>query len=109
MWVDDRTKLPLIRDSLTKTTHTEAVLSQTTRVLQSRTITPLDVVAPGYSDRVGVRTRSAVFSRNAEVLPLLYPDLSPSQYGTTREIDQLISHRYLSEHLITTLRVSPSS
>ena len=100
MWVDDRTKLPLIRDSLTKTTHTEATLSQITRVFQSRTITPFDVTAPGYPAQAGVRTRSTVLSLNAEVLPLLYPDVSPSQYGTTREVDYLISHRYLPGRLM---------
>lgn len=100
MWIDDRTKLPLIRDSLAKTTHRETVLSKVTRVFQSRTITPFEVVAPDYPDRDDVRTRSSVFSRNAEALPFLYPDVSPDQYGATREIDQRISHRYLPERLM---------
>jgi len=100
MWVDDRTKLPFIRDSLTKITHTEARLSPMTRVIQSRALSTFDLVAPGYADQAGVRTRSTVISRNPEVLPLLYPELSPNQYGTSREIDQRISHRYLPERLM---------
>jgi len=88
MWIDDRTQLPLIRDSLARTTHTDARLSQIPHAFQSRTIAPFVVAAPGYPDSADVRTRSSVISRNLEVFPLLYPDLSPSQYGTTRWIEE---------------------
>jgi Family of unknown function (DUF5829) len=100
MWIDDRTKLPLIRDSLARTTHTDARLSQISRAFQSRIVAPFDVAAPSYPDSADVRARSTVISRNLEVFRLLYPDLSPSQYGTTREIAQLVSNRYLPELLM---------
>jgi hypothetical protein len=98
MWVDDRTKLPLVRDSLAKETHTKATVGTAKRLVNGQIINAFDVTRAAFPNQSGVRAATSVISMYADFFHQQHPELKPEQYALTRENDQ--SSRYNPERLL---------
>ena len=96
MWIDDRTKLPLIRDSLRSKTKVDATLVPQQRRIDGKLINSFDMtraVFPSAAEEV--RRETSVIARYPAALPS--PDRA-LQY-VTREKDQ--ASRYMPDRLFS--------
>jgi hypothetical protein len=99
MWIDDRMKLPLIRDSLARQTHTDPTLRPSARVIDGRSINQIEVTAANFPvDPENVRAKTWVAALYPDYLRQRYPDIKPEQEGTTRE--KLEARNYVPERLM---------
>jgi len=94
MWINERAKLPLIRDSLARKTHLDATLSTAQRRISGTMRDGFDVTRAVYPTQDGkdVRTGTSVIS----VYPgggSQCPGITAGQHGITREIDQFCRFR----------------
>jgi len=100
MWIDDRERLPLIRDSLARKTHTQPTFRASKSFINGPPgFNSLDTVRAGFPvDRENVRAGSSVIARYADYFRRRYPDLKPEEDGTTREKEG--HHFYLPDRLL---------
>ena len=97
MWIDDRTKLPLVRDALAATTHTNPEVG-TSRV-NGRAIPQFDFTHAEFrSDPANVLAGTMVMGMYPGYLRQVLPEIKPEQEGTSREKDN--ARRYLPERLL---------
>jgi hypothetical protein len=86
MWIDDRTKLSLVRDSLARETHTNPEIRPSRVSIDGRSVIQLDSTHAEFpSDPAGSRATTGVISMYPDFLRTAYPDIKPEQEGTTRE------------------------
>jgi hypothetical protein len=85
MWVDDRLKLPLVRDSLATRTHTDPKISINKIFIGGRDIAWFDSVSATDPADASDHARTYVMSLYPDYLRQRYRDLKPEEDGTTRE------------------------
>jgi hypothetical protein len=101
MWIDDRTKLPLIRESLARQTLTKPTIQPVQFFVDGRGVNSLDSTSAEFpNDPENVRTATSVISRYPDSLRQRYPNVKPEMYGTTREKDQALGGRYVPGRLL---------
>jgi hypothetical protein len=99
MWTDDRLKLPMIRDSLARETHTDATLRQIKAFVDGQSANSFDTTRAGFPNNTEtVRTATSVISRYPEFIRQLYPDAQ--QPDTSRKTDQRLGKRYSPDRLL---------
>jgi Family of unknown function (DUF5829) len=100
MWVDDRSKLPLVRDSLAKQMHSQPQIAPSTNFVNGRDITWFDALSATDPRDRSVLIRTWIMSLYPEYPRQRYPDLKPEEDGTTREkrgLRQYVADRYLHD------------
>jgi hypothetical protein len=85
MWIDDRLKLPLLRDGLSAHTHTDPKIRINKLFEDGRDIAWYDSVSATESSDSSTHARTYVMSLYPEYLRQRYPDLKPEEDGTTRD------------------------
>ena len=87
LWIDDREKLPLIRDSLAKETLLQPEIRLERVLIDGKSVPQVDSTRVEFPDEKGNVPRAAtqVDARYSDYLRKRYPDIKPEQEGTTRE------------------------
>jgi hypothetical protein len=108
MWVDDRLKLPLVRDRLAARTHTDPKISMSKLFIGGRDIAWFDKVGATDSGDTSIAARTYVMSLYPDYLRQRYPDLKAEEDGTTRDKRerQYVPDRLLHDITRFTLAVS---
>jgi Family of unknown function (DUF5829) len=85
MWVDDRLKLPLVRDGLSAHTHRDPKILINKVFVGGRDISWYDSVIATESSDTSIHARTYVMSFYLDYLRQRYPDLKPEEDGPTRD------------------------
>lgn len=85
MSVDDRLKLPVVRDSLAGHTHTNPKIEVNKLFIDGRDISWYDSVSATDSGDMSLAARTWVSAFYPDWLRQRYPGLKPEEYGTTRD------------------------
>jgi hypothetical protein len=99
MSVDERTELPVVRDSLARETHTIPDIRKSTVQISGRNVAQYDTTqAPFPRAPEDVRATVRILSMYEDYRRQIYPDLKPEEEGTTRDRDRV--RRYVPGRLL---------